>query len=227
LVGCCYRCEQRRREARGETSNPPLPPRIGINSTYAVKEHYASEIEKEVSSALMKWRQETYKKQFCGTYIPITAIMSDNALQAISKTSAILKEKNDFAKLTPPWEMTSLFGEQVLAQITTAREVVYKRYESILVETDRKRKETEAKRKRNESTTKGRGAGPSGRKRANQQRKVDDYDEKMRISGGKRPRGRPPRARAAVPRIGSGEGVGVPSGSSQIMFVDGLQSTNT
>jgi hypothetical protein len=130
------------------------------------------------------------------------ALMSDIVLHSIAKESARLREKRDFDTLTQPWNMREAYADEVLECITKAREVVFEKYRPIEAKKDQQLREAAAARVVGKGINKDllamraeEGSSRKGKdvvkKRGEQKRKAEEYDEM--VKRGKRPRGRPPK----------------------------------
>lgn len=81
-----------------------------------------------MAAALGEWRKATRVRDFQGTNFGKQAIMTDKVLQAIAKSSATVKNVDDFSRLNPSWPLAIRYGEEVLLAISEARDTIHERY---------------------------------------------------------------------------------------------------
>jgi hypothetical protein len=164
-----------------------------------VRENHALEIEKEVILALRNWQLIAWRRDWYGTAVSRSHLMSESILEELSKRTTIVRGIDDFAKLTPPWTLATRYGEEVLGFINRARDVVYERYRlqqqlgDQLREHRAKEKAVEAERRAQRSlkNAEERKQLSYRKKREAKKRKRAEWVETYQRTG-KRPCGKPP-----------------------------------
>jgi hypothetical protein len=205
---CCSVCERIHgtKPSDPQPYIPDLDASPSTTRTSIFRETHSIDIEKAVFDALTAWRFKVHKddEQLTGTAFGLLGIMTDRALQIISKSSYELVEIEDFKKLKPCWPLHTMYGNEALRVIKCAREKVAMRWAQYQTAIDKVQKAKEER----EKAEKERKAEERLRRKYVTEKKTRDEQRKKRalyddlVQQGKKPPGRAPKLVPVSPQPG-------------------------
>ena len=91
-------------------------------------------MERTVTAALEKWREEVWEAEWADGNVSITFIMTDKVLQAVARAAETVQTVKDLRETTPPFGLWKRYGSSILDIIRESRQQVYSRYQAMQAE---------------------------------------------------------------------------------------------